>query len=109
MNKISVGQSVWLDTQSGPQERRVVSVGRKYFEIETEYKRCSKKFYIETLREKTEYGAGGVVYLNKQDVVDVIDRRRIEPKIRKSFDLPIEKLRRIEKIIDENNKKMEMQ
>lgn len=115
---IYVGRKVYLtlgynrSRNSDPNtiiESEIIKVGRKYFEIDVE-KYNKPKFYIEDLKQVTEYCVDYIVYLEKQIILDQREFSNIVSNIKKVFGnyrysepkkLTLDQLRRIDKILKE--------
>ncbi len=114
MNKLKVGQTVWLVKKNQPnitpQERTVHTVGRKYFELSGE---IGARFLIETLKLDNGYSGGysggyATVYLSLQDIEDEREYLAITRRLSGMFNymtwrhgrLTLAQLRQIEAIIN---------
>lgn len=110
MNKLKVGQTVWLVKKNQPNipplERTVRTVGRKYFELSGE---IGTRFFIETLELDNGYSGGyATVYLSLQDIEDEREYRAITRRLAGMFNymtwkngrLTLAQLRQIEAIIN---------
>lgn len=110
MNKLKVGQTVWLVKKNQPNipplERTVRTVGRKYFELSGE---IGARFLIGTLKLDNGYSGGyATVYLSLQDIEDEREYLAITRRLSGMFNymtwrhgrLTLAQLRQIEAIID---------
>lgn len=97
MEKIKQGQSVFLyNHRSGNISEHIIdSVGRKYFTARR------TKFFIEDLREVTDYTSELTVFLSMDDYNDWCERRKIlsEIQIFRFGELTLDELRAIRKIL----------
>lgn len=110
MNKLKVGQTVWLVKKNQPnitpQERTISKIGRKYFELSGER---DTRFFIETLEiDNGHYGSNATVYLSLQDIEDEREYLAITRRLSGMFNymtwrhgrLTLAQLRQIEAIIN---------
>lgn len=122
MNKLMVGQKVYLKPVNNRsryiedsiinhiKEYEIKKVGRKYFEVwEKDKGYSTEKFHIEDLRQHTVYSPDWELYLSRQDILDEMENLEIVGRIRTAIgnygfsDLPLEKLRKIIEIIEEES------
>jgi hypothetical protein len=103
-NKIEVGQTVYLYREQQPKPTKVVSVGKKYFQIDDPWFRRTQ-FFIDTLLSNTECGSPDQIYLDKQELLDEIEMNKLKSELIQScryFDnFNLDQLRRIKSIIEE--------
>lgn len=114
MNKLKVGQTVWLVKKNQPNipplEKTIREVGRKYFELSGE---IGARFLIETLKLDNGYSGGysggyATVYLSLQDIEDEREYLAITRRLSGMFNymtwrhgrLTLAQLRQIEAIIN---------
>lgn len=82
-------------------EAKISKIGRKYFYLENH----SSNFNISNLRHDSEHHYDLQAYLNKQDILDIVEFSELKNKIKNKFneidntDLTLEKLIKINKII----------
>lgn len=87
-------------------EGTIEKVGNKYIDVKFGYREF--KYYIEDLKQKTEYTTDFYLYLNKQEIQDEEESSLLTKDIKRKFDgwgkidLSLDQLRRIKAIIDEN-------
>lgn len=110
MNKLKVGQTVWLVKKNqhniAPEEKTISKVGRKYFELSGE---IGTRYIIGTLELDNGYSGGyAEVYLSLQDIEDEREYRAITRRLSGMFNymtwkngrLTLAQLRQIEAIIN---------
>lgn len=110
MNKLKVGQTVWLVKKNQPNipplEKTVRKVGRKYFELSGE---IGTRYVVETLELDSGYSGGyATVYRSLQDIEDEREYLAITRRLSGMFNymtwrhgrLTLAQLRQIEAIID---------
>ena len=115
VDKSMVGETVYLKTVGNAarggvsiKETRIVSVGRKYFEVgEEKGGRFNIKFHLEDNRQFTDYSADWEIYFSRQEIYDEEESEKIESELRMKFgswgktDLSLDQLRRIKEIVNE--------
>lgn len=110
---LAIGQKVYLQPSGNQarycketQEYEVKKIGRKYLEVwkdQREY--TTVKFYLEDLRQVTDYTADWVLYFNKQEILDEQEFNTLEREIKDAFNiwgksaLSLAQLRQIHAII----------
>jgi hypothetical protein len=114
-NKMQVKDKVWLKPLNNQLRRSkeikecvIKKIGRKYIEVENpDWDADIIKIEIETRREVTKYSPDWELYFSKQELLDEIEKEKLENDIKAIFgcyrgtDLSLDQLRRIKKIIDE--------
>lgn len=120
MKNLQVGQKVYLklvsyigeynNFETRIKEAKITKIGRKYIYVDVG--NPPLRFYLGSLLEVTPYNVEWQLHVNKQDILDNFEAERILKKISKLIvwnkcKLPLEQLRRIEKIIDEKEKRDE--
>lgn len=102
-----VGENAYTISNGEAKAVKIIKVGRKNVYIRGyEHPFILKNNKNNYLTENKDWGASKIIYLNKQDAVDVIDRSVIINELRKvirigNCGLPIDKLRKIYEIIKE--------
>lgn len=111
---MQVGDNVYLKPSNNAARRtseirewKIKSVGRKYFEVwdgERDY--SAMKFYIDGLKQVTNYTPDWIVYFSKQEILDENEFFEIFNHVRNTFsrlskpNLSLQQLRDIKKIMD---------
>ena len=115
VDKSMIGQTVYIKTVGNAagygesvRESKIVSVGRKYFEVgEEKGSRLNTKFSLEDNREVSDYSANWSLYFSEQEIKDEEESNKIVSEIKNKFstwgrmDLTLDQLRRIKEIIEE--------
>ncbi len=110
--KIKVGRKVYLKPVNNAErwgnkeilEAEIVKVGRKYFELDIAR---AKKYYIETLKQATDYAPDYELYFSRQEILDEREYEQLFSRIESKFsmwakkDLTLDQLKRIMEIISE--------
>lgn len=104
-----VGQTIWYKSLSGRRgddislkESKVLSVGKKYFEIEGLYR---QRFFIDTLiHDGGNYSPSYMAYISKEQYLNELEARKIHSELLRIFSdysmkIEVEKLRAILEIL----------
>lgn len=119
--KYAVGQKMYSIIRSDEiAEYQIVRVGRKYLTVAQvdEKRQVSydvRQFYVEDLYERAEMGTPQILFASREEAQEYLDRKRIAFKLFHHFGdyyasltrYSADALRKIEKIVDEEEERLE--
>ena len=109
MNKLTVGQTIWLEPLNNAARRstdlievKITKVGRTYFEVEPSF---YGKFHINSMTQVSNYTADYTAHVSLQDVQDKIEvasyRRKIVDKLTHQYgSLDVNVIRKIADLLN---------
>lgn len=115
MKKVTVGQELWAVPAGNNRIKEkylrvtVAKVGRKYFEVSGLPPYRDTKFYVEDMREYSDYSPNWYLHLSEQAILDEREIEETRIMLEKSFSwnaciknrLTLDQLRRIKAILEE--------